>query len=207
MIAKLITSGKTRVQAIAHMRTALNQFYLSGVAHNLSFLAALVGNKSFDDGELSTNLIAELYPEGYEPAPYDPEAAAVPVVVAATAHFLSELIAASNARSQPCSPRAVARNWIVVIEANHHPVEVCPLQERGQLQVCFEQENYRVKTDWQPGQPLLAAEIDGTPVHVKVERQGIGYRLRHDGCQYDVRVLSARAAKLLSWMPKTKGHR
>ncbi len=41
MIAKLIAHGGTRDQAIAHLRDALNEFYIRGVSHNISFLAAL----------------------------------------------------------------------------------------------------------------------------------------------------------------------
>jgi len=42
MIAKLITYGATRDRAISHMRDALNEFFIRGVAHNISFLAALM---------------------------------------------------------------------------------------------------------------------------------------------------------------------
>ncbi|HRX81398.1 MAG TPA: acetyl-CoA carboxylase biotin carboxylase subunit, partial [Pirellulaceae bacterium] len=62
MIAKLITYGTTREQAIAHMREALNESYIRGVSHNISFLAALIEHKRFQEGRISTNMIAEEYP-------------------------------------------------------------------------------------------------------------------------------------------------
>ena len=42
MIAKLITYGATREAAIDLLRESLNEFYIRGVSHNISFLAALV---------------------------------------------------------------------------------------------------------------------------------------------------------------------
>ena len=68
MIAKLITHGATRDQAIGHMREALNQFYIRGVSHNISFLAALIEHPRFRAGALSTNMIAEEFPNGFHPA-------------------------------------------------------------------------------------------------------------------------------------------
>ncbi len=64
MIAKLITYGSTRDRAIAHMRDALNEFFIRGVAHNISFLAALMVHTRFMTGRISTNMIAEEYQHG-----------------------------------------------------------------------------------------------------------------------------------------------
>ena len=68
MIAKLITYGGDRDQAIGRMRDALNEFYIRGVSHNISFLGALVNHPRFAAGQLSTNLIAEEYPDGFDAA-------------------------------------------------------------------------------------------------------------------------------------------
>ena len=68
MLAKLISHGGSRDQAIAHLRDALNEFCIRGVSHNISFLAALVDHPRFHQGRLSTNLIAEEYPDGFHPA-------------------------------------------------------------------------------------------------------------------------------------------
>ncbi|MCH8840716.1 MAG: acetyl-CoA carboxylase biotin carboxylase subunit [Planctomycetes bacterium] len=71
MIAKLITHGADRPQAIERMRDALNEFCIRGVTHNLSFLAALVDLPSFAEGRFTTNLIAEQYPDGFNAADVD----------------------------------------------------------------------------------------------------------------------------------------
>ena len=68
MIAKLITRGDTRDEAIDRMADALDAYYIRGVSHNISFLNALVSHPRFREGRLSTNFIAEEYPDGFHAA-------------------------------------------------------------------------------------------------------------------------------------------
>ena len=67
MIAKLVTYGETREDARTRMCTALDQFIIRGVSSNLCFLAALMRHERFMDGTVSTNMIGEEYPDGFDP--------------------------------------------------------------------------------------------------------------------------------------------
>jgi len=58
-----------------------------------------------------------------------------------------------------------------------------------------------VTTEWQPGQPLLRAGIDGAAVTFQLDRDGIGFRLTRAGTVLGVKVLPPRAAALLAQMP------
>ena len=68
MIAKLITYGRTARRPSSDMRAALDRFLIRGVSSNISFLAALMAHPRFVAGRMSTNLIAEEYPDGFHPA-------------------------------------------------------------------------------------------------------------------------------------------
>jgi len=57
MIAKLIVWGANRTEALAHMRTALGQYEVVGVANNVEFLGRLVRTASFTEPTLDTGLI------------------------------------------------------------------------------------------------------------------------------------------------------
>src|SRR5260370_32191560 len=74
MIAKLIAYGGDRETAIARLEEALDRFYISGVRHNVAFLAAIAASERFQAGALSTDFIAETFPGGFAP-PADPVAA------------------------------------------------------------------------------------------------------------------------------------
>src|SRR3954452_20734184 len=64
MIAKLIAYGTDREAAIERLQNALDGFYISGVRHNIAFLAAIAASERFHAGALSTDFIAETFPDG-----------------------------------------------------------------------------------------------------------------------------------------------
>src|SRR5579872_706883 len=54
MIAKLSTHAATREAAVDGMAAALDRFEISGIAHNVSFLNAIMHNQRFREGRLTT---------------------------------------------------------------------------------------------------------------------------------------------------------
>ena len=61
MIAKLCSWGQTREISIKRMESALDNFLLEGIDHNIPFLSAILANKRFKSGDLSTSFIQEEY--------------------------------------------------------------------------------------------------------------------------------------------------
>ena len=66
MIAKLCSWGKTRDLSINRMESALDNFLLEGIDHNISFLSAILANKRFKSGNISTAFIDEEFSEGFQ---------------------------------------------------------------------------------------------------------------------------------------------
>jgi len=66
MIAKLITWGKDRSEAIQRLRTSLDSYVIRGVIHNTAFLRSVCDHPRFINGDLSTAFIPEEYPQGYK---------------------------------------------------------------------------------------------------------------------------------------------
>lgn len=202
MIAKLITYGDTRAQAIAQMRRELNRFYISGVSHNISFLSALVEHERFKSGQISTNLIGEVYPDGFHPADEVHDDISMLIAVTATIHRRYMDRAASISGQMPGYEREVNKSWVVVIQDKHHAVEVLPLEDGTGHEVFYNGQKYDVRSQWEFGQPLFHGAINGEEVNLMLERRNMTYRLLHWGTQVDAMVLTARAAELLECMPK-----
>lgn len=59
MIAKLITTGATREEAIAHMRVALESFVIEGIETNISFLQFLIDQPEFVAGDIGIRWIED----------------------------------------------------------------------------------------------------------------------------------------------------
>ncbi|MFQ5634989.1 MAG: acetyl-CoA carboxylase biotin carboxylase subunit, partial [Gammaproteobacteria bacterium] len=194
MIAKLITWGDDRDGAIANMNDALDAYYIRGVNHNISFLNALIAHPRFLDGRLTTNFIAEEYPEGFSAADVvhdDPE---LPIAVAGFVHRTYMDRAARLAGQLPSHEREVGENFVVMIGPEHHPVRVVPVD--GGYEATVGENVYRVISAWRVGIPLIEAEINSRRVCFQFDRVGLHYRLSHRGSQIDALVVIPRAAEL-----------
>jgi acetyl-CoA carboxylase biotin carboxylase subunit len=64
LIAKIITIGSTRINAIDRMRRALDEYYITGIKTTVPFHAAMMRNGDFRDGNYDTGLIDRLISAG-----------------------------------------------------------------------------------------------------------------------------------------------
>jgi propionyl-CoA carboxylase alpha chain len=199
MIAKLITHGANREEAIAHMRLALDRFLIRGVSNNLSFLSALMVHPRFVEGNMNTNTIAEEYPDGFHPADVPVDDPTIIISVAASMLRGYRDRAAQIDGQLSGHEHHVFDDWVVVMNNEHHPVSVVPAQ--GGHDVEYNGNTYAVRSNWEFGQHLFSGTINGEPIFVQVERRNQTYRLLHRGSQADVSVDTPRAAELMRYMP------
>jgi propionyl-CoA carboxylase alpha chain len=199
MIAKMITYGAVRGEAIERMRDALNAFYIRGVSHNISFLGALIAHPRFVEGRLTTGLIGEEYPDGFDAADVVHDDPPLLIAACGAMHRRYRERAARISGQLPGYEPKVEDDWVIVMGGQSHPVTVRPVE--ASYDVVYAGKTLRVETDWQFGEPLFRCEINGTHVSIQVERRELFYRLFHWGAQFDVMVVSARCAELLARMP------
>ncbi len=201
MIAKLITHGADRRQAVTRMREALNEYYIRGIRHNVDFLGALLGNSRFQAGEIDTGFIAREFPRGYHPCRDAASDFDTAVVVAAVIHRSYMDRAARISGQLAGHERRVNDDWSVFTRGRSHMVVVRPMSTECGFQVEYNSRIYTVITDWTLGHPLLRGSINNRPVCFQVERHGLWYRLHADGTRFDAMVMTPHAARLYSLMP------
>lgn len=193
MIAKLITYAETREAAIDLQIEALDRFELEGLGHNLDFLSALMQHPRFRSGEITTNFIAEEYPEGFEGAPADEtllKRLAAVAGFAAVAH-------ADRARrisGQLDSPLQPPANWIVEIEGEAHHVHI-DLDD-----VSVDGEAMQLAMAYAPGDRLVEAEFGDEPLTVKIKPDRYGFTVTTRGASHEVRTLPKHFAHLARHM-------
>jgi propionyl-CoA carboxylase alpha chain len=200
MIAKLISYGATRNEAIQHMRGALDDFYIRGVSHNIGFLAALMAHPRFLEGRLSTAFIDEEYPVGFHPGDVPHDDPDLLVVVAASLHRAYQDRAAKVDGQIVGSEHTVANDWVVVLKDENHPLTVTLAD--GGFDVVLRDRVHEVRTGWKLGEPHFRARINGEHQCLQVQRRRVAYRLIHSGAEVDVLVLSPRVAELYALMPE-----
>jgi propionyl-CoA carboxylase alpha chain len=198
MVAKLITWGGTREAAIDAQIAALDAFELDGIGDNVDFLSALMQHPRFRSGDITTNFIAEEYPEGFEGAPADAQLLSDIAVVGGMIGAITEERAAGidHQLGPPVIPPC---ERVVIVDGEQHQVRIKPYQG-GTLAVLNGGELIDVIGRWTPGQRLLPVLIDGRPRTVKVMKAGRGWTLNTHGASHKVQVLPPHVAELSTHM-------
>ena len=197
MIAKLITRGTTRDEAIATMRDALDAFFIRGVSHNIPFLAAVFAHPRFSSGTISTDFIDEEYAVGFTNADLVHDD---PRMIVAIAAAVDARQSARRGRINGHEPKLEKR---IAVVGDRDTVEYAlelSLQD-GVYSVAVDGGSFAVQGDWRPGEPFYQGEINGKTVCVQIERVGTCYRLSHAGGQMDLMIVSEHVAALNRLMP------
>jgi propionyl-CoA carboxylase alpha chain len=202
MIAKLIAHGIDRNQAIERLRAALDGFYIAGLRHNIAFLAAIAESRRFAEGALSTNFIAEEFPDGFgPPAGFVGNDRILLVAAAIAERRIREQEAADPGDGHLALGH---REFVsVLLDGREYRLRI----QKTPLGYAVESPDVNIEaaTDWRQGEPLLRLRDTGQEkvAIVQVEMlRGRAFRLVHGGVVRHAQVLSPRAAELLLAMPK-----
>ena len=198
MIAKLVTYGETRDEAIAHMASALDCYYIRGLSHNISFLNALVLHPRFQEGRLTTNFIAEEYPDGFNAEDVPGSDVMVPVAVAA---YLNARETERNTQISGQTRRfenTLRTDWVVVVDKDQYPLSVA-LTDNG-CTLTHNNEQFELTTDWDFGDAVLHGTLGDKPINVQIDRAGAGYKLFYHGAERVTTVLTPKVAQFTEHM-------
>jgi propionyl-CoA carboxylase alpha chain len=200
LIAKLITHGATREQAIARMLDALNAFVIRGISSNIAFQAAFIQHPRFVVGDFNTGFLAEEFPRGFHPSQLLHREPVLLAAVAAYARrrYIDRAVRISGQLKG--HGRRVGTDWVVQMQGRKIPLGVTLVS--GGADVIHEGRTYALRTNWRLGNLLLQGTWDGESICLQVERLGLRYRVCHWGTEVDAIVMTARAAELLALMPE-----
>jgi len=202
MIAKLVTHAPGRLQAIDAMQAALDAYGIRGINHNIAFLASVMTNPRFRAGELSTNFIAEEFPDGFQGSEVTEETLEILIAVAAILQQRRAVQAATISGQMDGAlefdPEMPA-HWVVMLGQQAHPRTVTPVG--GAFRVSGGARDLLVETGGRLGDLVLPCFIDDRPVTVQADRRGPALRLSYAGADIEALVLTPLAAKLAARMP------
>ena len=203
MISKLISWGENRAIAIQHLRSAIDQYLIRGVGHNMAFLQDLLGQSKFLSGNITTNFITEQYPEGFVAAAMPKQdcrnAAMIAVYMA-----IKEQEKLSGLNSGAVYKQGTQQqNWVVCIENNYYQIQA-GIDKFSDPEVEFTLEDGRthyLASRWMLGQRLLQADIDGNISTWQVKMDQARYQLTHNGKSITILPMTSKAAALHPLMP------
>ena len=207
MIAKLITHGANREEAMNKMRSALNEFVIRGIHSNIQFQSALLQHPRFTSGNFNTGFIAEEFPKGFQAnsvVPADPNR--LPAL--ATFIHLRYLERAKLLEGQLLGHEMkLTQEFVVMVGEESYSSKIEPKNQGYQISVKADQgkglmKEYYLESGWVPGSIRLPYRLDGGPeLCAQVERPGLGYQVIEDGVRFSCVVLSPFGAELQRRMP------
>jgi propionyl-CoA carboxylase alpha chain len=194
MIAKLVTYGDSREEAIDRQVEALDSFAIEGIGHNVDFLSALMQHPRFRAGEITTGFIAEEYPEGFQGAPADDVLLEDLAMIAALASIETEMRAFSIS-GQLGGGLVPVPERVVRIAGRDRNVQFDGF-DGGLIGYIDEGEGREFIGHWRSGQPMFKVTIDGRSRTVQIARKGRQWRLTTRGASHVVDVLPPHVAAL-----------
>ena len=207
MIAKLVSHGADRQQAIELQSDALDAFVIDGVGHNIPFLAALMQHPRWRAGKLSTGFIAEEFKGGFKsPVPEGEQLELFAAVAIAIDHLGNarrrEISQQMNGPVVRFASRRIARVGAQVMPALvegglGEPIKVSFLDGKDKPRKPLE-----LDSAWWPGEPVWRGVVRGKRVAVQVRPVLNGYDLFHKGIDARCFVYTEREAELVALMPE-----
>jgi propionyl-CoA carboxylase alpha chain len=201
LIAKLCAHGADRAEAIARLRAALDETWVSGVGHNVNFLAAVLAQPRFQEGRLTTGFIAETWPDGFKGARPDAWQARALIALAAYADMATRVRDAMDGGAPAERWRREADERVVLVAGQEHTV-VPAKAAAGGAEFAIDGQAVALTTPWWPGDPFMRAEVDGRRVVARIRRRGEGFVLVSGGAEILAIVRSPAAAALARHIPE-----
>jgi propionyl-CoA carboxylase alpha chain len=203
MIAKLIVHGKDRLDAITKMRAALNKFVIRGIHSNIPFQAALMQHPRFISGDFNTGFIAEEFPHGFRASDVKPADLGLMDALATAVHR-RYLERATGIYGQLEGHEMKIPDSFVVASGEAGKMDYVTTTitaTASGYKVIVKNKTYDIQTEWNPGQIIYSAIINGQEIAAQVERTNLFYRIQFDGVRVDSLVLTPNGAEMQKLMP------
>jgi propionyl-CoA carboxylase alpha chain len=203
MIAKLIVHGKDRMDAIMKMRAALNKFVIRGIHSNIPFQAALMQHPRFISGDFNTGFIAEEFPHGFRASDVKPADLGLMDALASAVHRRYLERATGIYGQLEGHEMKIPDSFVIASgEAGKMDYVTANIEPTASgYKVIVKNKTYDIQTEWNPGQIIYNAVVNGQQIAAQVERTDLFYRIQFDGVRVDSLVLTPNGAEMQKLMP------
>jgi len=201
MISKLCSYGRDRAEAIATLSAALDETWIAGIGHNVHFLAAVLDHPRFRAGNISTNFIAEEWPQGYGGTVLPDDRRNAMLAVATLLHIRNEFRARHHSGKLGLPEWVPDAEWVAVLNKSEYPLAVSDAEGGCDVKI-GKGKALKVRSAWKPGEAFFRGTVNGQPVVARVATRPDGVRVVHGGAELDIAVRTVPAAQLARLMPE-----
>ncbi|PAA68880.1 hypothetical protein BOX15_Mlig032858g1, partial [Macrostomum lignano] len=208
MICKLVTYGKDRQSALNTMVNALDNYVIRGVTHNIPLLRDIVTENRFVSGDITTNYLPEVYPDGFRGKQFSDRdrlnIAAVSAVVFAKNDLRNKTYLKKDRSNIVAGEAKKSFDWDIVASLDGKDLLCRVSYKEGGFTVAFEgSETLQIKDNFSLSDKVIPAVINGESVCMQMMARSFDERvtLQYLGTKCTTIVRTARAYDLSKFMP------
>jgi len=196
MISKLAVHAETRLKSIDLMINALQQYYITGVDHNIAFLISTLKNNDFKSGNISTNFIKENYPKGYS-SNFGLNKSLMNKFNMAAVYVYSKL---NKFKGNNISVSSKKRSF------DYQLKEEKMLEDGYLIRLGDKRNDFVISSSWKNNEKVMCLKIDEELCFVKVNeiKNFNQFSFTIEDCTLNLTLSSTQIKKLFAYMPATK---
>ena len=196
MISKLAVHAETRLKSIDLMINALQQYYITGVDHNIAFLISTLKNNDFKSGNISTNFIKENYPKGYS-SNFGLNKSLMHKFNMAAVYMYSKL---NKFKGNNLSVSSKKRSF------DYQLKEEKMLEDGYLIRLGDKRNDFVISSSWKNNEKVMCLKIDEELCFVKVNeiKNFNQFSFTIEDCTLNLTLSSTQIEKLFAYMPAIK---
>ena len=196
MISKLAVHAETRLKSIDLMINALQQYYITGVDHNIAFLISTLKNNDFKSGNISTNFIKENYPKGYS-SNFGLNKSLMNKFNMAAVYVYSKL---NKFKGNNISVSSKKRSF------DYQLKEEKMLEDGYLIRLGDKRNDFVISSSWKNNEKVMCLKIDEELCFVKVNeiKNFNQFSFTIEDCTLNLTLSSSQIEKLFAYMPAIK---
>ena len=192
MIAKLITHGENRDKAIENMMSAIDQYVIDGLSHNLNFLSSIMHNETFQSGYTTTDFIEQEYSDGFKGEAITEKEFEVFASILGACHLLDQMKLNFLYVNE--------KKFIVSFEEQN--IEINIKKDGDNFVTHVDNNEYHLSLNSQSNDPRITCLVNGQNMVVQVRKEKPRYQLVHKGKITMALISEKRVAELNELMPE-----
>ena len=192
MIAKLITHGENRDKAIENMMSAIDQYVIDGLSHNLNFLSSIMHNETFQSGYTTTDFIEQEYSDGFKGEAITEKEFEVFASILGACHLLDQM--------KLNFLHVNEKKFIVSFEEQN--IEINIKKDGDNFVTHVDNNEYHLSLNSQSNDPRIICLVNGQNMVVQVRKEKPRYQLVHKGKIAMALISEQRVAELNELMPE-----
>ena len=194
LIAKIISKGKDRNDALSKMQIALRDVTVEGIETNINFLMDIYKKEAFAKGEINTNFIAETYENGYE-GKIDNKEEQESIILLAISYHINYLYSVNS------DIENISKNWVVSWQYDQYEININLIKDSFisiMLNNSVKEFNYKINYI----NKIIQVYINEKKIKGRVNNQENLFKVFFDGTETNLNIFRKNTYQLYKILPK-----